>query len=190
MELPSLEAFALVGGTALSLRYGHRSSIDLDLFVHEQFDPQLVEEELQNVFHNDLIYESGKKSIGIFCYIKHIKVDIVSYPHALISNMETISGIRMYGDPDIAAMKVQAILGRGKKKDFYDLAELLEHYSLDQIMHWHKRKYPNQMLAISIPQAVTYFDDADESEEPLSLKGQSWEQVKDFISAKVRDFLR
>ena len=28
--MPSLKLFALVGGTALSLRYGHRSSIDID----------------------------------------------------------------------------------------------------------------------------------------------------------------
>ena len=38
MELPSLKPFSLVGGTALSLRYGHRSSVDLDLFFHEKFD--------------------------------------------------------------------------------------------------------------------------------------------------------
>ena len=38
MEVPTLEHFALVGGTALALRYGHRSSIDLDLFFNERFD--------------------------------------------------------------------------------------------------------------------------------------------------------
>lgn len=32
MELPILNNFSLVGGTALSLKYGHRISIDLDLF--------------------------------------------------------------------------------------------------------------------------------------------------------------
>jgi hypothetical protein len=37
-------------------------------------------------------------------------------------------------------MKIQAILGRGKKKDFWDLFELLQHYSLQQIIDWHKQK--------------------------------------------------
>ena len=32
MALPELKEFILVGGTALSLRYGHRKSIDLNLF--------------------------------------------------------------------------------------------------------------------------------------------------------------
>jgi hypothetical protein len=38
MLLPSLQNFGLVGGTNLSLRYGHRLSIDLDLFTNEPFE--------------------------------------------------------------------------------------------------------------------------------------------------------
>jgi len=34
------------------------------------------------------------------------------------------------------------------------------------------------MLAISIPHAITYFVDADESETPVSFKNQTWESVK------------
>lgn len=56
-------------------------------------------------------------------------------------------------------------------------------------MDWHKLKYPGQMLAISIPHAVTYFKEADESETPLSLKGQTWPQIKNDISKVVRDYL-
>jgi len=32
MEMPELSGFSLVGGTALSLLYGHRKWVDLDLF--------------------------------------------------------------------------------------------------------------------------------------------------------------
>ena len=87
-------------------------------------------------------------------------------------------------------MKIQAILGRAKKKDFWDLHELLQHYSLQQIMDWHKTKYPNQMLAISIPHAITYFVDADETEAPVSFKNQTWEGVKRGIQKAVRDYLK
>jgi len=96
----------------------------------------------------------------------------------------------MYSSADISVMKIQAILGRAQKKDFWDLHELLQHYSLQQIMDWHKQKYPNQMLAISIPHAITYFTDADESETPLSFKGQTWENVKKDIQRVVRDYLK
>jgi hypothetical protein len=38
MAIPELEPFVLVGGTNLSLRLGHRVSVDIDLFTNEPFD--------------------------------------------------------------------------------------------------------------------------------------------------------
>jgi predicted nucleotidyltransferase component of viral defense system len=190
MELPSFKSFSLVGGTALSLRYGHRSSVDLDLFLHEKFDISSIENELKNVFGSEFNYESGHKNIGLFCYIQKIKVDIVYFPHQPIAEIEVEDNIRMYSSADISAMKIQAILGRAKKKDFWDLHELLQHYPLQQLIDWHKQKYPNQMLAISIPNAITYFTEAEDSETPVSFKNQTWEKVKKSISRSVSDYLR
>jgi len=190
MELPSLQQFSLVGGTALALRYGHRSSDDLDLFYHNKFDHANIEEELTNEFGPGFDYESGHKQFGIFCYLEKIKVDIVYFPHKPIGTIETTDNIRMYCSADIAAMKIQAILGRAKKKDFWDLYELLQHYSLQQLMDWHKLKYPSQMLAISIPNAITYFIEANDSDDPVSFKKQTWESVKKGISRIVSDYLR
>jgi hypothetical protein len=190
MELPSLHTFSLVGGTALALRYGHRSSVDLDLFCHEEFDNSIIANELRQKFGDDFNFESGHRNLGIFCYLNKIKVDIIYYPHPLVGTVEIINQIRLYSDADIAAMKIQAILGRGKKKDFWDLYELLQHYSLQQIIDWHKQKYPSQMLAISIPNAITYFVDADESETPVSFKNQTWAKIKKGISKIVSDYLR
>ncbi len=96
----------------------------------------------------------------------------------------------MYHVGDIAAMKIQAILGRAKKKDFWDLHELLQHFSLQQIMDWHKQKYPSQMLAISIPNAIIYFVEADESETPVSFKKQTWTTIKKDLSKIVSDYLK
>ncbi len=190
MEIPSLKAFSLVGGTALALKYGHRSSVDLDLFIHEKFDHSTIENELNREFGNDYFHETGHRQLGIFCYIEKVKVDIVHYPHLPISSNEFMDGIRLYGDADLAAMKIQAILGRAKKKDFWDLFELLQHYPLQQIIDWHRQKYPSQMLAISIPNAITYFIEAEESETPVSFKGQTWSKVKKEISKAVSDYLK
>jgi hypothetical protein len=41
-----------------------------------------------------------------------------------------------------------------------------------------------------VPQALTYFSYAEESEDPISLKKQTWDSVKRFISAKVNDYLK
>jgi predicted nucleotidyltransferase component of viral defense system len=190
MELPILKDFSLVGGTALSIQYGHRNSVDIDLFYHEKFDIELIENDLRGVFGNDFSVESGHKNFGIFAIIRGIKVDIVYFPHKPIAGIEKKDCIRMYSKGDIAAMKIQAILGRAKKKDFWDLFELLQNYSLQQIIDWHKQKYPNQMLAISIPNAITYFDEANESETPVSFKNQTWDTVKKGIQKAVRDYLK
>ena len=87
MELPSLQPFSLVGGTALSLRFGHRSSIDLDLFYHEKFDqPQLVIE-LESLFGDNFEYKQQHTQFGIFCFIENIKVDFVYFPHLPIKKI-------------------------------------------------------------------------------------------------------
>ena len=172
MILPQLKTFYLVGGTSLSLKYGHRISIDLDLFCNEKFDNNIIIEILEKEFGKDLEYEGGFSNFGVFCFIKNIKVDLVYYPHPITFPINHFEDIRMYDSKDIAAMKIQAILGRGKKKDFWDMAELLQNYSLKEIISFHQKKYPSQQLLISIPQAISYFEDADESEDPVSLKGQ------------------
>ena len=190
MGVDALNDFSLVGGTALSLRYGHRTSIDLDLFCHTKFENRVIEKALKQTFGKAFVYEEAHTSFGIFCYIENVKIDIVYYPHLPLVSATEVEGIRMYESADIAAMKIQAILGRGRKKDFWDLEELLKHYSIRQIIEWHSMKFPTQQLLISIPSALTYFADADESEDPVSLKGQTWASVKKTISQKVSDYLK
>ena len=95
----------------------------------------------------------------------------------------------MFSIEDIIAMKVQAILGRGKKKDFWDIAELLNHFTIADFVQFNKEKFATQNLMITVPQAFTYFADAEESEDPISLKNQTWKSVQDFINAKVREYL-
>ncbi len=188
MGLPELKEFHLVGGTALSLMYGHRTSIDLDLFSVNKFDNELIINSLSNIFGHESNIRTASH-FGIFCFIEGIKVDIVRFPHPLIRPTIEIDHIRMYSPEEIIAMKVQAILGRGKKKDFWDVAELLHHFNIKDFIDLHKEKFSTQNLYITVPQAITYFDDAEESEDPVSLKGQTWKSVKLFIQNKVREYL-
>ena len=190
MTIPELLNFSLVGGTALSLLYGHRMSIDLDLFSNKVFENRSVTEALKNRFQDKFVMEEKQARFGIFCYIDEVKVDIIRHPHPLIRPETSVEDIRMFSVEDIIAMKVQAILGRGKKKDFWDIAELLQHFSIKEFIQFHKEKYTTQNLLITVPQAITYFADAEESEAPISLKNQTWQNVQEFIQKKVRDYLK
>ena len=77
-------------------------------------------------------------------------------------------------------MRGSALTGRhperygGKKNDFWEFAELLQHYSVANFIRFHQEKYLQQNLLISVPQAMMYFGDAEECEDPVSLKGQTW----------------
>lgn len=189
-SIEALRGCSLVGGTALSLRYGHRRSVDLDLFSSGDLDRDAVVASLELEFGSLFEYRPSKASWAVFCHIDCVKVDIVRYPHTRIAPEVDVEGLRFYDDADIAAMKIQAILGRGMKKDFWDLYELFKHHDLQWVMDRHAQKYPNQMIAVSIPHAITYFVDAEDSEDPVSLKGQTWEGIKRSISQTVSDYLK
>lgn len=188
LKIGELNNFSLVGGTALSLLYGHRKSVDLDLFSPEDFNNEVIIDLLIRNFGDDVSVRQST-FFGIFCYIDDIKVDLVKYKHPVIRPAVVKEGIRMFSVEDIIAMKVQAILGRAKKKDFWDIAELLNHFEVKDFVELHKEKFSTQNLLITVPQAMVYFEDADEDENPISLKGQTWESVKDKIKREIGRFL-
>jgi predicted nucleotidyltransferase component of viral defense system len=190
MSMQELEHFSLVGGTALALRFGHRISDDIDLFIEQDFDKEIVLAYLRQKFKERFLYEERRNTLGIFCFIGGIKVDLVKHKYACISPIASEDGIRIYGLEDIIAMKIATILRRAKKKDFWDIAELLGHYSVDQCVHYFFKKFPEQMLLISIPQAMTFFSDAENDDDPQSLKGQTWKKVKNIIQSAVNDYLK
>lgn len=189
MDSSTLKEFCLVGGTGLALRYGHRKSVDLDLFSTTQFDnEELVAKLRSEGFEFRETFSSDK--LGVFGFIEGIKVDFVRHHHfPLIDKIEIEDDIRIFGDKDIISMKISAILRRAVKKDFWDIAELLKHYSLEEFIQFYELKYPNEHLLISIPRALSYFDDAEESPTPDCLNGLSWEQVKEIIRKAVREYL-
>jgi hypothetical protein len=190
MKIPELEDFSLVGGTSLSLIYGHRKSIDLDLFSNKPFKNTNIIEVLIREFKDKFQQEEKAPRFGVFGFLDNVKVDFVSHPHPLLKPSLKMDEIRMFSTEDIIAMKVQAILGRGRKKDFWDIAELLQHYSIADFIKFHSEKYASQNLLITVPQAITFFSDAEEDEDPISLKNQTWQTVKSIISRKVSDYLK
>jgi predicted nucleotidyltransferase component of viral defense system len=190
MQIAELKSFYLVGGTSLALRYGHRTSVDLDLFSVTDFNNDDLNKNLLQA-GIPFKYNNLQNQIGLFGFINNIKVDFVKHHHfKQIDNPVIEDGIKMFGDRDIIAMKIFAILQRAQKKDFWDLAELLRHYSFKHCIEAYTEKYPTNQMLISIPYAVTYFADAEESEDPISLKGQTWESVKKIIQQKVNEYLK
>lgn len=174
MQSPELDAFYLVGGTALALRFGHRKSIDLDLFSHAAFDAPRLGKWLEDSYGLD---EATVETNTILGEIHGIKTDFIAHQYPLIADIETIGGVRMLSVEDIAAMKLNAIANRGSKKDFWDYAWLLQHYGREELLSFFAQKYPNSNRW-SVEKSLSYFDDAEAEPDPVDLNGQTWGQVK------------
>lgn len=82
-------------------------------------------------------------------------------------------------------MKISAIIGRGTKKDFIDIAFLLENFSLKEILGFYENKYSESSLFMAI-KSLTYFDDAENEPMPHMLKNKSWSEIKERILKEVR----
>ncbi|GHW02230.1 hypothetical protein AGMMS50249_0160 [candidate division SR1 bacterium] len=190
MGLPALDQFNLVGGTALALQFGHRISVDLDLFTEKDFDVVTLKQSLEKEFGGENIVWNLEKDYTLLLKINDIKVDILHYPYPLIDNLIIEDGIRLISPPDISAMKLSAIAKRGAKKDFFDMYELLKQkYSLSEMFTFYQEKFKNSELGFLF-RSLLYFDDAEMQDDPIMLKSYTRKDVKKEITRQVSDFIK
>lgn len=187
---PIFEPFYLVGGTSLSLRLGHRKSVDIDLFTNASYG-SLDFSVYENFFRNNYgYYDCADKTnivgFGRSYYIgetedNNIKVDLF-YHDEIIDPCDIIDGIRIASLPDVTAMKVDVILRGGRKKDFWDLHELLNTYTIPEMLELHKQRYEYTHDRDRVIANFEDFSSADEDPDPICLKGKEWELIKlDFV---------
>ncbi|MBK6995806.1 MAG: nucleotidyl transferase AbiEii/AbiGii toxin family protein [Lewinellaceae bacterium] len=183
MAMPQLDSFFLVGGTALALQYGHRFSVDLDLFTTEPFDKEALLEVLNQEF--SVSVESESKNIYI-TYINDVKVDFVKVAYPRLFPLIEMDGIRMLEIRDLAPMKLNAVTGRGTKKDFYDIYFLLKIMPVTEIIDLFRKKF-SQHEVFHVIKSLSYFEDAEGYADPVVFdKNLSWETVKSTIQKAVK----
>lgn len=182
--------FRLVGGTNLSLRFGHRKSIDIDLFTDAEYgtlDFGLFENYLKKEFkYFDCPDSSEIVGFGRSYYIgenaeESIKLDLM-YTDKFISEVETIDGIRFASVEDIIAMKLCAVNNGGRKKDFWDLHMLLQEYDLDTMITFFLKRHFWEGDRNDIKRKLLDFRDVDDDFNPICLLNKDWDLIKlDFI---------
>ncbi len=186
MNEPLFDPFRLVGGTNLSLKLGHRKSVDIDLFTDADYgslDFKQFEAFLENRFQ--YFYKTDTTSIvgfGRSYYIgdskdNYIKVDLM-YTDKYINEAETIDNIRMASLADIAAMKINAISRCGRKKDFWDVHILLDIYSIKEMLEFHKHRHEWEHDEAKLLDSLVDFSEANEMEDPICLMGKNWTDIK------------
>jgi hypothetical protein len=173
--------FNLVGGTSLALQMGHRNSIDIGLFGNSEINPELFIEKLSE--YGEVKVAQSTKNI-LITKINDVKVDFVNYKYLLLSECLFIENIRMLSTKDIAAMKLNAIAGRGSKKDFIDLYFLLNEFSLEEILSFYEKKYHDGSVFM-VQKSLTFFEDANSQLLPKMFLDFNWETCKQKIIEEV-----
>jgi len=179
----ALEGFYLAGGTGLALHFGHRRSIDLDLFREDAFESSVLRDRLRGL--------DGLARVALAAGTAHltlhgVKVSFLHYPYPLIFPPRSYGRLTVADPRDIACMKIEAIANRGSRRDFVDLYVAAAEFGLAQIFEWFTTKYAavayNRM---HVMKALTYFRDAEDEPLPDLMIPIDWSSVTRFFVSEA-----
>lgn len=187
MQKNEFDCFRLVGGTALSLHLGHRMSVDIDLFTDEPYRSinfEAIETCLKNSFAYVYGDFGGNEVMGKSYLIgtnkdNVIKLDVYYSMDPFFQPLIEAEGIRAATIEEIIAMKIDVVQRGGRKKDFWDLHELLETYSINAMIELHRQRFEWTHDEVLIRKNFTDFTNADFDLNPICLKGKEWLFIKE-----------
>jgi predicted nucleotidyltransferase component of viral defense system len=182
--------FYLAGGTALSLQLGHRLSLDLDFFSPTEDIPTIrpaLEKALAS-FHPTL----ADSAWGNLVYLaRDVRVGFYGYGYELVAPLVENDNARLASIEDIALMKLDALLARAARKDFYDLYFICQKVSLRQILNLAPKKYPSTRdFETQTVKRLTYFENAEQDIDPTLLQPAAWEMVREYFREQAKDIGR
>jgi len=179
--------FYLAGGTGCALHLGHRMSQDLDFFSPVDFSPTVLWAELKKIGDCTPDYTDAGTWVGEFL---GTKVGFFHYPYPLLGATSPFLGLAVASLEDIGCMKIEAIAGRGRKRDFIDLYFLLREmgFNLESLLGLFRNKYTSPPgNGVHVLKSLIYFVDADADPEPVMLVEYSWLEIKKRLTELIRE---
>lgn len=159
----------------MSLQIGHRMSDDIDLFTdhpYESIEFETIDNFLRKVFTYVSNIPTGPVGMGVSYLVGHtkdetIKIDLF-YTDPFIQPPLHIGLYRLATVEEIIAMKIDIVQRKARKKDFWDLDELLDKYSINEMIALHEQRYPYDHDEKVIRENLVDFEKADEDFTPVS----------------------
>lgn len=180
----------LAGGTALAMHINHRKSFDLDFYSPNQFNIVEITQRLEmEVPIFELISQSWQTIMG---RSHDTEVSLFFYKYKLLKPPIEYTSIKIASLEDIASMKLEALAGRGLKRDFFDIYSIcqLDGWSLGNIILLNQEKYGRKQNDLPhILKSLTYFTDAETKSERAKIIDETWNKVKEFFIKEVKDLL-
>ena len=188
MSAEVLNDFRLVGGTALALQRGHRMSVDIDLFTDLDYADMPVAA-MREYLEKEFPIHKGTESMdmpanGYHIFLSEgqeppIKVDFF-YTEPFIFPAIEEDGLRIADQREIAAMKL-GVIGNQiyRQKDYWDVHDLLEDYSLSEMIQWALQRDPYSFTKEDIIKGLQQVNQVEESPMGIvSLKPLSYWELK------------
>lgn len=185
MQLPVLDHFRLVGGTALALQLGHRRSVDLDFFTDLTTDFQQIKEALQTSFSTAVLLTQARH--GQTWSIDGVKCDFFDWKVPFLHPPLFVEDWRLATLDDIAAYKLEAYADRKSEKDFRDIAEILRHRGFEAVLSAFRKRYPFIQTGAVLPALLK--PEAVVRDATLQmLNDRSLEEDAQFIQNAIQQF--
>lgn len=189
-ETVSIPVFYMIGGTALSIQLGLRESFDFDFCVPEQFNNEILLQELKYLGEIE-VKQNQKGTCDVI--LNGVQVSFFYYPNQVIKEFvttEEMPKLKMASILDIAVMKIIAIGGRGAKKDFFDLYNIINknNITIDELAKGLIQKCGNNINYANTIMGLSYFEDAEQEILPKTFVEYDWEEIKKFFINFQADF--
>ena len=180
-KVTDLSIAYLAGGSGLALHLGHRISEDLDFFTDRKFDEKILEAKLNQMESFSLKNSSWQTIMGS---VGKTAFSLFYYPYSLLEKTIGIEGVNLASMEDIVAMKMEAIRGRGTRKDYTDIYFLAREFSWEKMFELYEKKYGELGDKLyEIIRILGYLDDAEvNSVMPEMLIKTDWDDIKKFFT--------
>lgn len=183
--------FYMAGGTSLALQIGHRISIDFDFFTQNQWSEMQSIELIESMKINGNIEILENKEDTMHVRFKHVLLSFFYYPYKLLSPTLSWHNIQLAQCEDIAAMKLNALIRRGSKKDFIDMFFLSQKLGLKKIFDLSLNKFSSfPSFYLQAARALVFFEDAEREPLPKMLIKTNWYDLKHYFEIEAQKIVK
>ncbi|MCL5886061.1 MAG: nucleotidyl transferase AbiEii/AbiGii toxin family protein [Actinobacteria bacterium] len=189
--------FILIGGTALALQLGHRTSEDLDFFSMDKDTSCPSIADMKAVCNSPRIGTTLRLSDQVHYDIAGIRVTFLQYPFAFHDSPQYFHGVPLASVLDLGAMKAHTIGRRAKIRDYIDLWKVLDSgIGLNDIIERANNLFnrsDQEFSAKSFLAQLTYYDDIPTTDVATIYErygfSTPWNKVADDIATKVTKYV-
>ena len=175
----ALPYWFVIGGQAVRCFAPYRPSRDVDFGIDSADNLDDLVRQLKRRGDVELQEQSADT---VHLLWNGTKVSAFVVPH-LVRHVED----RHLDVTGILATKLQVILDRGLRRDFFDLYVMLQHHRLGIVsaLAAMRTVYPGQVDEGLLLRALTYFDDAQREAAVPGERRSDWRVVKDYFLTQV-----